>query len=150
MATAQTGTEGFVGHAGPMLRTHPGQPGIEEAGLLACIQACFDCAQACTACADACLGEKDPRALARCIRLNLDCANVCEAAGKILSRQTAFDPAMAHAILQACEVACRLCAEECERHAQMHEHCRVCADACRRCEEACQRVLPATTHASAH
>lgn len=150
MATTRTETDGFTSHAGAMLRTHPGQPGIEASALLACIQACFDCAQACTACADACLGEPDPRALARCIRLDLDCAALCEATGRILSRQTAFDPAMAGAALQACEAACRICAEECERHAQMHEHCRVCADACRSCEQACQRVLPATAHADIH
>jgi Domain of Unknown Function (DUF326) len=26
-------------------------------------------------------------------------------------------------------------------HAQMHEHCRVCAQACRRCEQACQELI---------
>ncbi|HYD42215.1 MAG TPA: four-helix bundle copper-binding protein [Anaeromyxobacter sp.] len=148
MTTVRTGSDGWTSHTGAMLHTHPGSPGIEEAPLLACIQACYDCAQSCTACADACLGEQDPRALARCIRLNLDCASLCEATGRILSRQTAFDPEMARAALQACEAACRLCAEECERHAPMHEHCRVCADACRACEQACQRILPATMHAA--
>jgi Domain of Unknown Function (DUF326) len=28
-----------------------------------------------------------------------------------------------------------------ERHARMHEHCRVCAQACRRCEQACRELL---------
>jgi hypothetical protein len=81
--------------------------------------------------------------MVRCIRLNLDCANICEATGKILSRQTAFEPAMAQAILQACVAACRLCGDECERHAQAMEHCQICAEACRRCEQACQRLLAA-------
>jgi hypothetical protein len=35
------------------------------------------------------------------------------------------------------------CAEECERHAEHHDHCRVCAEACRRCEEACSALLDA-------
>lgn len=26
--------------------------------------------------------------------------------------------------------ACKACAEECERHADMHEHCRASAEAC--------------------
>jgi hypothetical protein len=30
---------------------------------------------------------------------------------------------------------------ECESHASMHEHCRICADACRRCEAACAALL---------
>jgi hypothetical protein len=41
-------------------------------------------------------------------------------------------------MLEACAEACRICAEECERHAGDHEHCRVCAEACRRCEQACE------------
>ena len=92
--------------------------------LVECIEARVDCVQAC---ADACLGEEDTRMLARCIRLNLDYADVCESTGKILSRQTAFEPEMVRAALQACAEACRLCGEKCERHAEHHEHCYVCA-----------------------
>lgn len=143
MATAIPGSDGFMSHAGQLLHTHPGKPAFDEGALLACIQACFDCSQSCVACADACLGEAEPRPLTRCIRLNQDCASVCETTGEILSRQTAFEPAMGMAMLRACETACRLCAEECERHAQVHEHCRICADACRRCQQACQRALAA-------
>jgi hypothetical protein len=33
--------------------------------------------------------------------------------------------------------------DECERHAQMNEHCRVCEQACRRCEQACRQRLAA-------
>ena len=49
---------------------------------------------------------------------------------------------LARAVLEACVLACRLCAEECARHSHM-EQCRVCADACRACEQSCQRVLAA-------
>jgi hypothetical protein len=82
--------------------------------------------------------------LARCIRLDLDCADVCDATGKILSRQTAFEPQMARAALDACAQACRLCGEECEQHAEHGmEHYRICAEACRRCESACNNLLSA-------
>jgi len=37
----------------------------------------------------------------------------------------------------------RSCGEECAGHADMHEHCRVCADVCRRCEQACRELLAA-------
>ncbi|QIN80994.1 four-helix bundle copper-binding protein (plasmid) [Rubrobacter marinus] len=129
-------------HAQQMVQTNPSQPVVEQATLVECIEACFDCAQACTACADACLGEGDVQMLARCIRLDLDCADVCDATGKILSRQTATEPAMIRATLQACAEACRLCGDECENHAQHGmQHCQACADACRRCESACKGVL---------
>ena len=82
-----------------MIQSHP-QPVIANDALLACIRACFDCAQACTACADACLGEADPKSLARCIRLDLDCADLCDATGRIVSRQTAFEPHMVAAALR--------------------------------------------------
>lgn len=77
----------------------------------------------------------------RYIRLDLDCADVCDTTGRILSRQTALEPAMVGATLRACAEACRLCGEECEQHAEHHEHCRVCAQVCRRCESACNNVL---------
>jgi hypothetical protein len=124
-----------------MLRTHPSSTTLDQATLARCIEECFGCLQACTACADACLGEQDVGELTRCIRLNLDCADVCESTGKILSRETAFDAGLAHAVVQACTDACGRCGDECERHAEHHEHCRVCADACRRCEQACEDVF---------
>ena|ERR671916_481763 len=75
---------------------------------------------------------------------NLDCADVCGATGRILSRQTAFEPQLVRATLQACAEACQVCGDECEQHGQHGmEHCRVCAEACRRCEQACNNVLSA-------
>jgi len=132
-----------VTHARQMLEAHPGGAAIESAALLACIDACFDCAQSCAACADADLGEDDIGMLIRCIRLCLDCGDVCTATGSILSRQTEFEPQLARPVVQACAQACRICREECERHADHHEHCRVCADSCRQCEQACDAVLSA-------
>src|SRR5919112_5996820 len=108
--------EFFMTHAQQMLQTNPSSAAVEAGALVECIEACFDCAQSCTACADACLGEDDPKSLARCIRLNLDCADVCDATGRTVSRQTAFEPQMALAALQACAEACRLCGEECRSH----------------------------------
>ncbi len=130
-------------HAQQMVQTNPSQTIVDQSTLVECIEACFDCAQACSACADACIGEENIQMLARCIRLDLDCADVCDATGRILSRQTGTDPQMLRTVLQACAEACRLCGEECEQHAEHHEHCRHCADACRSCEEACNNVLSA-------
>jgi hypothetical protein len=82
--------------------------------------------------------------LVRCIRLDADCADVCAATGRIMSRETAFDPQMARAILQACAASCKLCGDECARHAQHGmRHCQVCMETCRRCEQACHATLTA-------
>jgi hypothetical protein len=43
----------------------------------------------------------------------------------------------------ACVQACEVSGDECDRHAQMHEHCRVCAEVCRRCQQVCEEVLAA-------
>jgi hypothetical protein len=133
-------------HAREMLGTYPGTVVMMDADAqVECIEACFDCSQSCTACADACLGEEMVGHLKRCITMCLNCSDVCATTGRIVSRQTEFEPAMIRAALQTCAEACRLCGEECERHAREMdmEHCRVCAAACRHCEEACDRALTA-------
>ena len=130
-----------MSHAREMLASSPARIPDIDVGLLAdAALAAFDCAQTCTACANACLGEAQVQDLVRCIRLNLHCADLCDTTGRLISRQE--NPDLARAILQACMLACRLCAEECEQHVGM-EHCRVCAEACRTCEESCQRLLAA-------
>ncbi len=123
-----------------MLSTHPLKQQMKPA-IPSTIAAIFECADACLSCADACLAEEQVQNLVRCIRLNLDCAEICETTGKILSRQTEADPELLRAQLQACIVACRRCADECDRHAQMHEHCRICAEVCRECEEVCLAIM---------
>jgi hypothetical protein len=130
--------------AAQMLETYPKDLGeVDRNAMRACIEACIECAQACTACADACLSEDMVAELTTCIRTDLDCADVCEATGRVLSRHTGYDANVTRAVLEACATACGACGDECERHAGMHEHCRVCAETCRRCEEACRTLLTA-------
>jgi hypothetical protein len=126
-----------------MLAAHPSENTIDPAVLAACIDACLACAQTCTACADACLAETNVAELIDCIRTDLDCADVCFATARLLSRQTEGEAAVIRAQVQACLVACRSCAEDCEAHGDHMEHCRLCAQACRRCERACEDVLAA-------
>jgi hypothetical protein len=123
-----------------MMSTHPRKQQM-KAGITSTVRTIFECADACLTCADACLAEEQVQELVRCIRLNLDCAEICEVTGKILARQTEPDPELIRAQLQACIAACRSCAAECDRHAQMHEHCGICAVACRECEEVCMKML---------
>ena len=91
----------------------------------------------------ACLAEDMVAELRDCIRTDLDCADICAATGAVLTRQTGENTAVLRAQLEACRTACSACAEDCEQHAGMHEHCKVCAEACRRCEQACADLLAA-------
>ncbi len=124
-----------------LLQTYPGSVHLDRDLLARTIDALLTCSQTCTACADACLGEGVVSELVQCIRSDLDCADSCAATARILSRHTGYDGNVTRAHLQASIAACRACGEECERHASMHEHCRVCAEACRACEDACRELL---------
>lgn len=124
-----------------MISTHPDVQGSSVDALLRCIEECYSCAQTCTVCADACLAEEMVAGLRQCIRLNLDCADVCAATGAMASRRTGSNDQVLYAVIQACAEACRACGTECLRHADRHEHCRICAEACERCEGACREAL---------
>ena len=125
-----------------MLRTHPNLRGQVSHPLVNCIEACLACANTCTSCADACLAEGTVAHLTQCIRLNLDCADICAATAAVLTRRTGSNEPVIRATLELCAFACQVCAEECLRHGNIHEHCRLCAQACRACQQACQAVLP--------
>lgn len=127
-----------------MLETYPATMNLDRGLLARVIDTLVECSQACTACADACLSEEMVADLRKCIRTNLDCADVCATTARVLSRHTAYDANITRSVLEACAVACRACADECESHAGMHEHCRVCAEACRACEAACAELLATT------
>jgi uncharacterized membrane protein len=134
-----------MSYARQLLDTYPRDFNLDAGQLAATIDALSDCAQACTACADDCLSEPDVAELVKCIRLCLDCADVCTATLRVVSRQTEYDANVTRSLLEACATTCKSCGDECERHAQHHEHCRVCAEACRRCEQACRDLLAAMT-----
>jgi hypothetical protein len=132
-----------MSYAGQMMDTYPRALHVDASTLAAAIDAITDCAQACIADTDADLGEQNVAEMVRCIRLCLDCADVCTAAAGVTSRPAGYDPSVTKPLLEACVAICKSCGDECERHARMHEHCRVCAEACRRCEQACRELLNA-------
>ncbi len=132
-----------MSYARQLLDSNPRAASFDASVLATTIDALSDCAQACRADVDDDLSEQNLSDMVLCIRLCLDCADICTAAVGVTSRQTAHDASVTKPLLEACVAACRSCGDECERHAQMHEHCRVCAEACRRCEQACQELLSA-------
>lgn len=129
-----------------MLGAYPVDLGrVDREALARCVEECLTCAHACTACADACLSELDEflPALRTCVRSTQDCADICTTTARVLSRHTGYDANLTRAMLAACEVACRSCGDEGDRHASAYEHCRLCAAACRRCEQACRALTAA-------
>jgi hypothetical protein len=126
-----------------MLDAHPGPAPVDRDLLARCIDECLACLQCCTSCADADLAEPDVAEMRRCIRSCMDCADVCHATARVLSRQTEFVASAARAQVASCLGRCRICAAECERHADHHAHCRICGEQCQRCEQACSAVLNA-------
>ena len=124
-----------------MIAASPATIDLDHELLARVLDAAATCAQVCTACADACLSEEMVAELGKCIRTDLDCADICGTTLRVLSRHTAYDAGITKAQLQVCIQACGSCADECEQHAGMHEHCRVCAEACRACEAACRELL---------
>lgn len=124
-----------------MLKTHPVQSSLEVGLVARTVDALAECAQTCTACADACLSEQMVAELRECIGLNLNCADICGTTARILSRRNGYDAKLVRAQLEVCVQACKSCGDECDSHADHHEHCRVCAEACRACEQACNGLL---------
>jgi hypothetical protein len=115
-----------------------------DADLLAgAIDALNDCAQACAADVEANLREPNLADMVRCIRFCLDCTDVCRSTAAVLSRRTCEDTRLARLLLEACVATCKSCGDECQRHARMHSHCRVCEESCRRGEEASRLLLAA-------
>ena len=132
-----------MSYARQLLDSYPGTLNADAGMLAATIDALSDCVQACAADADADLAEQDLAEMVKCIRLCLDCVDVCTATAGVVSRQTDYDASITRSLLEACVATCKSCGDECERHAAMHAHCRVCAQACRRCEQACRELLAA-------
>jgi hypothetical protein len=132
-----------MSYARQMLDAYPGPVRVDPDVLAAAIDALDDCAQACTADTEADLSEHNLADMVKCIRLCQNCVDICAATAAVISRQAEYEASVVRPLLDACIGICKSCGDECERHAPMRAHCRVCAEACRRCEQACREVLGA-------
>jgi uncharacterized protein DUF326 len=132
-----------MSYARQMVDSYRGSLNVDAGVLAATIDALGDCAQACAADVDADLSEQHLPELVKCIRLCQHCADICVATLGVTSRPAEYDPNVTRPLLESCATICKSCGDECEQHAQMHAHCRVCGEACRRCEQACRDLLSA-------
>ena len=120
-----------------MIQEHPDVGADYNEQLGQAIKHAMYCAAICNSCADACNAEDmDMR---RCIRLCSYCSDVCTAFYRVASRRTSGNVTVIKSLLEACIIACKVCAEECARHDDAH--CRRCAQMCRECFEDCVKAL---------
>lgn len=112
---------------------------VDMATMQECIEACSACEQACTMCSDASMGME----MARCSSMSGSCADVCNTMMRMMMRPAGFDMATMMAMLEATVTSARACADECGKHADMHEHCKMCAQACMDCAAACEKMMTA-------
>ncbi len=131
-----------VNYIRDLIDSHPQAIAENQREAWTCaLEACLYCGQASAACADACLAEGNVEQLRSVIRATLDNADACFATAQILSRITAIKSALLTTQVSACLDLVRNCESECNNHAKMHEHCRICADSCRACENGLTALL---------
>ena len=128
-----------------MIREHPDVGDDFNPELAKAVKHAMYCAAICNSCADACSAERMD--MAACIRKCMDCSDICQAVSRVVARRTDGNVPIIKSLLEACIVACRTCAEECERHA--HAHCRRCAQICRECADDCAKALEGMNRAAA-
>jgi hypothetical protein len=135
--------EGVMSYARQILDTYVFDARLDRGILGDTIDALNDCIQACVVDTDADLSEPDLADMVKCVRLCWQCTDICAAAAGVLSRPAEYDAGVVRPLIESCVAICTSCGDECERHAQTHDHCRLCEAACRRCEQACRKFLGA-------
>lgn len=111
--------------------------GMEMPMMQECIEACSACAMAATMCADADMGED----MAKCASMNNNMADVATTMMRMMMRPMGYDMESMRAMMMACIAMGEACANECRMHADMHEHCRICAQACDAMVMACRNAM---------
>jgi len=127
-----------------LITARPDVSGMTNEPLVRAVEAAHACAQICLSTADALLGLQD-QSLVQCIRLALDSTDICYTTSVLATRRAGSNEQAIARMLDVCEMMCRACAEECDRHVERLDACRACAEACRECEAACRQARPTVT-----
>jgi len=122
-----------------MMKTMPmaGAAGMDMAMMQGCIEACSAASMAATMCADADGGE----GMGRCASMCMNTAEVADTMMRMMLRPAGYDMGVMTSMMSTCMAMGEACAAECDMHAAMSEHCRVCAAACRAMVEACSTAM---------
>ena len=115
----------------------PETTGMDMPMMQGCVEACSAASMAATMCADADGGE----GMGRCGSMCMNTADVAMTMMRMMMRPTGYDMSVMSSMMTACMAMGEACAAECERHADMSEHCRICASACRAMVDACSTAM---------
>ncbi|MCU1443054.1 MAG: hypothetical protein JWQ59_1204 [Cryobacterium sp.] len=113
--------------------------GMDMSMMQECIEACSAAEQACTMCAGSMMGED----MMMCSGMCMNCADTCNTMMRMMMRPNGMHMDSMSAMLTATMAMCNACADECMKHAEMSEECRMCADVCRQCAMTCQKMMDA-------
>lgn len=120
-----------------MSSTEMPMQGMDAAMMQECMEALSACMQACLMCADADAGE----GMGRCAGMCANCADVCDTMMRMMLRMRGMDLQVMTSMMQTTVLMCRACSAECMQHADMSEHCRMCAMACDQCVAAMEKMM---------
>jgi len=123
--------------------TMPDTAGMDMTMMQQCVEACSAASMAATMCADADAGES----MGRCASMCMNCADVATSTMRMMMRPSGYDMGVVRSMMTACMTMGEACAAECDMHAEMSEHCRICASACRAMVAACQAAMGSMTSA---
>jgi hypothetical protein len=100
-----------------------------------CIEACSAAEQAALMCADAGSGD-----MGRMMSMCANTADMTNTMMRMMMRPVGYDAASMMGMLEATMMMCRACADECMTHAEMSDHCRMCAEVCTNAVAACEAL----------
>ncbi|MBW9108874.1 hypothetical protein JNB63_10925 [Microbacterium trichothecenolyticum] len=109
----------------------PGMQAMDMSVMQACMDACSACEQACTVCSTQMMD---------CAPACMNCADMCNTMMRSMMRMQGMDSASMMAMLDACIAMCQKCMDDCMRHADMSEVCKMCAQSCQACMDACMAM----------
>ena len=117
--------------------------GMDPAMMQETMEALSACTQACIMCADADAGE----GMAKCAGLCANCADMCDTMLRMMLRMNGWDMQVMSSMMQTTIMMARACSAECMMHAEMSEHCRMCAMACDQAVMAMEKMMGSMSEA---
>jgi len=111
--------------------------GMDMMAMQECIEACSMAAMAATMCADSDAGMD----MAKCSSMCMNMMDVATTTMRMMMRPMGYDMMSMRAMMMACIEMGKACSAECMMHADMDEHCRMCAKACDAMVMACEKLV---------
>lgn len=127
-----------------MIQDHPQVGADYNEQLGETVKHAMYCAAIANSCVDACNSE--PGDMSECIRKCSDASDICQAVSTVAARRTHGNTVVIKSLLEACIIACKVCAEECAKHD--NAHCRRCERMCRETMEDCVKALQGMVEAA--